>query len=226
MGMEMKLRNIVLCIAAFTLLAGCSGLTEKKRTEYKRGGAAQMPPLEVPPELTLPESDPRYAIPAATSYSEYAKQVEQPCDAPVPAVKQPGAVEAVSPSPAKLQENNGVKRIILGEPFDRSWRRVGLALDRAHIRVTDKDRSKGLYYVAPVPDKDKKADKDKKKQPDYLVTVRESRDGCDISVADQGGKSDADSARLIDVLLQNLNSENSAGSTPPPSGDRNGSPAR
>ena len=31
--------------------------------------------------------------------------------------------------------------------FDRSWRRVGLTLDRVGFTVEDRDRSQGLYYV-------------------------------------------------------------------------------
>ena len=33
------------------------------------------------------------------------------------------------------------------DPFDRAWRRVGLALDRGGFTVEDRDRSKGIYYV-------------------------------------------------------------------------------
>jgi outer membrane protein assembly factor BamC len=33
------------------------------------------------------------------------------------------------------------------EPFDRAWRRVGLALDRGGFTVEDRDRAQGLYYV-------------------------------------------------------------------------------
>ncbi len=35
----------------------------------------------------------------------------------------------------------------LRDPFDRGWRRVGLALDRIGFVTEDKDRSKGLFYV-------------------------------------------------------------------------------
>jgi outer membrane protein assembly factor BamC len=35
----------------------------------------------------------------------------------------------------------------LQEPFDRGWRRVGLALDRVGFTVEDRDRSQGIYYV-------------------------------------------------------------------------------
>ena len=35
----------------------------------------------------------------------------------------------------------------VNEPFDRAWRRVGLALDRVGFTVEDRDRSKGLFFV-------------------------------------------------------------------------------
>src|SRR5690606_36692271 len=33
------------------------------------------------------------------------------------------------------------------EPFDRAWRRIGLALDRIGFTVQDRDRNEGLYFV-------------------------------------------------------------------------------
>lgn len=48
---------------------------------------------------------------------------------------------------AKLISGNGVGTLELAEPFDRAWRRVGLALDRVGFTVEDRDRSKGYYYV-------------------------------------------------------------------------------
>lgn len=41
----------------------------------------------------------------------------------------------------------GSNALELDEPFDRAWRRVGLALDRTGFTVEDRDRSKGLYFV-------------------------------------------------------------------------------
>ena len=45
----------------------------------------------------------------------------------------------------KAQDGGGA--IDMDEPFDRAWRRVGLALDRVGFTVEDRDRSKGYYYV-------------------------------------------------------------------------------
>ena len=65
---------------------------------------------------------------------------------------------------AKLSRaTDGAGALLLEEPFDRAWRRVGLALDRVGFTVEDRDRSQGLYFVRYVdPDIDgKKKDEDK-----------------------------------------------------------------
>jgi outer membrane protein assembly factor BamC len=43
--------------------------------------------------------------------------------------------------------------LLVDEPFDRAWRRVGLALDRGGFTVEDRDRASGLYYVRYVDPK-------------------------------------------------------------------------
>jgi outer membrane protein assembly factor BamC len=41
----------------------------------------------------------------------------------------------------------------IAEPFDRAWRRLGVALDRSAFTVEDRDRSAGIYYVRYVDPK-------------------------------------------------------------------------
>ena len=43
--------------------------------------------------------------------------------------------------------SSGASQLNVNEPFDRAWRRVGLALDRVGFTVEDRDRSKGVYFV-------------------------------------------------------------------------------
>lgn len=53
------------------------------------------------------------------------------------------------------RQADGVDRLDVLEPFDRAWRRVGLALDRVGFTVEDRDRQKGLYFVRYAdPEKD------------------------------------------------------------------------
>ncbi len=47
----------------------------------------------------------------------------------------------------------GQTEMEVDEPFDRAWRRVGLALDRGGFTVEDRDRASGLYYVRYVDPK-------------------------------------------------------------------------
>src|SRR6201991_2785422 len=44
--------------------------------------------------------------------------------------------------------------LMLGEPYDRAWLRVGLALDRSNFTVDDRDRTSGIYFVRYVDPKD------------------------------------------------------------------------
>ncbi|WP_292995423.1 outer membrane protein assembly factor BamC [Nitrosomonas sp.] len=47
--------------------------------------------------------------------------------------------------------------LVITEAFDRSWRRVGLALDRIGFTVEDRNRVEGIYFVRYLsPDKDSK----------------------------------------------------------------------
>lgn len=45
------------------------------------------------------------------------------------------------------KESDGSLNLAVNDPFDRAWRRVGLALDRVGFVVEDKDRSNGIFYV-------------------------------------------------------------------------------
>lgn len=46
-----------------------------------------------------------------------------------------------------VKEADGSARLLLNDPFDRAWRRVGLALDRIGFVIEDKDRSNGVFFV-------------------------------------------------------------------------------
>jgi len=48
---------------------------------------------------------------------------------------------------SKLLKNGEQNYVEVDESFDRSWRRVGLALDRVGFTVEDRDRSQGVYFV-------------------------------------------------------------------------------
>ena len=63
--MKLTTRSPVLSsLLAAAFLSACSGsLMESKKIEYKSAAGAKLPTLEVPPDLTQPSSDERYAVP-------------------------------------------------------------------------------------------------------------------------------------------------------------------
>ena len=59
-------------------------------------------------------------------------------------------VATSTPAPARAAIAPGIggfETLEVFEPFDRTWRRVGLALDRVGFTVEDRDRQKGQYFV-------------------------------------------------------------------------------
>lgn len=119
---------------------------------------------------------------------------------------------------AKIVEAaDGIGSLELAEPFDRAWRRVGLALDRGGFTVEDRDRSKGYYFVRYV-DSDAEAQKkddgflsklafwrssEPAKSEQYRVLVKDRNDSSEVQVLDKGGNPErSNTARKILALLQ------------------------
>lgn len=67
--------------------------------------------------------------------------------APTPSAAPGGTPAASGPARARLLSDQPGAALQVDEPFDRAWRRVGLALDRSGFTVEDRDRANGIYYV-------------------------------------------------------------------------------
>ena len=117
-------------------------------------------------------------------------------------------------------ENSGV--LTLEEAFDRSWRRVGLALDRIGFTVEDRDRSAGIYFVRYVDPENKiivepgawdkfnpfsENDEDDKPRPkEYRVLITGTESGSEVKVVNVDGshqKSDI-ADRILNLLYEQL----------------------
>ena len=126
---------------------------------------------------------------------------------------------------AKLSRaTDGAGALLLEEAFDRSWRRVGLALDRVGFTVEDRDRSQGLYfvrYVDPEIDGKKKDDDkgflsklmfwkgssgDKPSQAQYRIHVKTTGESTMVQVLTrEGGVDRSDiSKRILGLLHEQL----------------------
>jgi outer membrane protein assembly factor BamC len=129
------------------------------------------------------------------------------------------AAATTTPSaPVSAQHATLESSKVVVEGFDRAWRRVGLALDRAGFTVEDRDRVQGIYFVRYVdPDSIKEegffsklfstADKFKQAQR-YRVTVASSQGATssDVTVATDDGKPDTTpvSGKILKVLADEL----------------------
>ncbi|MFT4064029.1 outer membrane protein assembly factor BamC [Paraburkholderia sp.] len=104
--------------------------------------------------------------------------------------------------------------LTLGEPYDRAWLRVGLALDRSNFTVNDRDASRGLYFVRYVDPKDMTSaeqgfwsqifhGKKEKVAKEYRVNVRAvTPDQTRVAVVDDKGQiDDSPQARQIMSLM-------------------------
>ena len=134
------------------------------------------------------------------------------------------AAAAAAPVHARLEKDgSGVSKLIVDDPFDRAWRRVGLALDRTGFTVVDRDRSTGIYFVRfSDPDADlarkdrekgflskvlsfwKTDEKDKPEQ--YRIQVVETAPQSTVSVQDPTGAPDRTQAseRILALLRDQL----------------------
>lgn len=122
---------------------------------------------------------------------------------------------------------DGGAMLIIDDSFDRSWRRVGLALDRVGFTVEDRERASGLYYVRYVDSDDKSVQEKKEgfwsklafwsskddKVPtkvQYRLSVREQQPGgpTSVIVLAPGNTGAADvspiARQILDLLLQQL----------------------
>ena len=90
-----------------------------------------------------------------TEFNPKAKPEEQK------ALEQMAAVKYAPMSRIEEGADGKPVAVVIDEPFDRAWRRVGVALDRGGFEVTDRDRSQGLFminYLDPDYEQQKKSE--------------------------------------------------------------------
>ena len=120
---------------------------------------------------------------------------------------------------AKLVQEGNKAFIELGTGFDRSWRDVGLALDRSNFTVEDRNRSAGVYYVRYVNSKNieeskgffsnlfSSKDESKLQAKKYQVVVKNTgENSASVYVQDADGKPENTPAgiQLLTLLTDQL----------------------
>jgi len=141
---------------------------------------------------------------------------------PEPAARAAVVQAAISPDRARIDKNpDGTYKLTVDDQFDRTWRRVGLALDRAGFTAIDRDRSRGVFFVR-FGDPDALAAKansqgwldklqfwksDEKDKPEqYQIVVAEAAQNSVVVVQDPGGVPDRSptSEKILTLLKEQL----------------------
>ncbi len=112
---------------------------------------------------------------------------------------------------ASLEEIfDGSRIIVINNTFDRSWRRAGLAIERAGLTVEDRDRARGIYFLKPATAEKGWMDTLMFWQDDedtgrrYRVNVKDRGTMCDVSVTDQDGATDKASGQILEAIYKNI----------------------
>ncbi|MCS6786064.1 MAG: outer membrane protein assembly factor BamC [Thiobacillaceae bacterium] len=119
------------------------------------------------------------------------------------------------PQAALTRTADGTAVLALPEPFDRAWRRVGLALDRVGFTVEDRNRAEGVYFVRyadPEAGSAKREgllsrlafwrdDADKLKAQRYRVRLASQGGTTQVSVTQEDGKPAGETGNRIASLL-------------------------
>jgi len=119
-----------------------------------------------------------------------------------------------------VKSNDGTGRLQVYEPFDRAWRRVGLALDRVGFTVEDRDRQKGLYFVRYADPEAEMKEKDrgliarlfsfgsdsKVKAEQYRVQVMTQAQASQVQVLNKDGAAESSKTaqRILSLLHEQL----------------------
>ncbi|MDZ4160463.1 MAG: outer membrane protein assembly factor BamC [Burkholderiales bacterium] len=127
------------------------------------------------------------------------------------------AVASAAPKARLIQAGGVPTAVEVSESFDRSWRRVGVTLDRSGFTVEDRNRVQGTYfvrYVAPTePQKESGflgklfgSSKAEAKPAQYQVRVATSGDTSTVTVLNADGQPDASASAhsILRLLAQDL----------------------
>src|SRR3546814_2692568 len=108
--------------------------------------------------------------------------------------------------------------LTISEPFDRAWRRVGIALDSAGFSVDDRDRSAGDYFIRYLDtDTGEKIEQqsffgrlfgteNKAEATQYRLHVAQQGTSSTVTVLDKDGKQDTSGTakRIITALSHHM----------------------
>lgn len=121
--MSLAAKRLATVLAALAV-AACSTIgLESKKIDYKSASSAKVPTLEVPPDLTSPSRDDRYAVPdvggkGTATFSAYSEERSQQAKAP----QSGGVLPKVDI--AHVERSGNQRWLVVNETPDKLWEQV------------------------------------------------------------------------------------------------------
>jgi outer membrane protein assembly factor BamC len=144
---------------------------------------------------------------ASKAQAERALTAARVAPAAPPVVADSSADPAGTASLRKIEGGDVV--VVVNDPFDRAWRKVGLALEDSSLAIEDRDREKGIYYLKPIKVErgwfSWKSDEDTDRQ--YRVNVKDGGKSCDVTITDQDGVSSKAAKQMLEAIYKNINQQ-------------------
>jgi outer membrane protein assembly factor BamC len=148
-------------LCGMALAGGCStisGWFPDKHKQYQY--STEIPPLEIPPDLTTSTIDgvnsnrrAAWESPASADESSGTPDGSEREATPAPGAEMnPDAAQAMRagkghPAPVLAESPSDVPLIEVQAPFDITWAEVNKAIGRLKLEIVDQNRSDGLYFV-------------------------------------------------------------------------------
>ena len=171
--------------------------------------------------------DTNVAVPPKSSFTFHFGEDDTPASAPatgngrvIPSAATSRPVDNGGSARARVVAGQAGATMQVDDNFDRSWRRVGLALDHGGFTVEDRDRAQGLYYVRYVDAKEAAKDEPGffskftswfgKSGPSpvgkYRIQIKAPGDSATVTVLNDQGQPDnsANAQRIVALLVDEL----------------------
>lgn len=205
---------LVTCLLVL-FVSACSSLRKAfpdRRNDYK--SSTEIPPLEIPPDLTASALEDPSIQPEdesdSTSFSEYVDR------------KSADNTGEASPAVASELVTSGAESsyVQVDESFPKAWRMVGKALNNSEIEIIDRNRSVGIYYVLFQAQDDPEEEPGilaslafwrdigiKDRQSEYRIKLEEAGNSTRVVVLNKDGKpqSQGSGLRLLRMIDEKLN---------------------
>ncbi len=137
----MKAMHIGISTVVLLSLAGCSSMgLGNKRIDYQSGGA-QVPSLEIPPELTTPETDDRFKVPGGegatvANYSDYSQGGE------AVRTNRNGVLPEVAG--VRLERNGAQRWLVVSDRAEKVWPVVRSFWQENGLTIASEDQAAGV----------------------------------------------------------------------------------